>query len=87
MPGIIISTSQTGRHLACSDMVDGSSIRPPSQQTATNPEGKYLAIYETDASNPGKAGEGLGKLRPTWEQRGRLFDAIERVFRITARPM
>ena len=54
---------------------------------ATIPKGKYLAIYETDSGDPGKAGEELGKMRPTWERRGRLFDATERVFRITARPI
>jgi hypothetical protein len=47
--------------------------------------GKYLALYETDAGDPGKAGEELGKLRANWEQRGRLFDATERVMRLTAR--
>jgi hypothetical protein len=54
---------------------------------ATIPKGKYLAIYETDSSEPDKAGEELGKMRPAWERRGRLFDATERVFRITARPI
>ena len=52
---------------------------------ATIPKGKYLAIYETDASDPGKAAEELTKLRSSWEQRGRLFDGTERVLRITAR--
>ena len=45
---------------------------------------KYLALYETDAGDLGKAGEELGKLRANWEQRGRLFDATERVMRLTA---
>ncbi len=48
-------------------------------------KGKYLALYETDSSDPGKAGDELTKLRANWEQRGRLFDATELVLRATAR--
>ncbi len=48
-------------------------------------KGKYLALYETDSSDPGKAGDELIKLRANWEQRGRLFDATELLLRATAR--
>ena len=46
---------------------------------------KYLALYETHYGDPGKAGEEMGKVRTNWEKRGRLFDAIELVYRLTAR--
>ena len=48
-------------------------------------KGKYLALYETDSSDPDKAGDELTKLRANWEQRGRLFDGTELVLRATAR--
>ncbi len=47
--------------------------------------GKYLAIYETDYSDPSKAGDELIKQRPDWEQRGRLLSGTELVLRATAR--
>ena len=46
---------------------------------------KYLAIYETDNTDPAKARDELGKVRADWQQRGRLFDGIEVVSSLTAR--
>ena len=45
----------------------------------------YLALYETEQSDPAKAREALGKARADWEKRGRLSDTIEVVASLTAR--
>ena len=47
--------------------------------------GKYLTIYETADSDPGKALTEIMKRTPKWEQQGRLFDGVEAVFVIAAR--
>ena len=47
--------------------------------------GKYLAIYETDQSDPGKASDELQKLRLSWEQNGRFPEIIDVVYRVAAR--
>jgi hypothetical protein len=39
---------------------------------------KCSALDETDAGDPGKAVEALGKLQANREQQGRLFDAAQR---------
>ena len=49
------------------------------------PKAKYLAVYETDSSDPAKAGHELGKARADWQQRGRLFDGIDVTSSLTAR--
>ena len=48
-------------------------------------QAKYLALYETEQSDPAKAREALGKARADWEKRGRLSDTIEVVASLTAR--
>jgi len=48
-------------------------------------QARYLALYETEQSDPAKAREALGKARADWEKRGRLSDAIEVVASLTAR--
>ena len=48
-------------------------------------EATYLALYETEQSDPAKAREALGKARADWEKRGRLSDTIEVVASLTAR--
>src|SRR2546422_10451518 len=45
----------------------------------------YLALYETEQSDPAKAREALGKARADWEKRGRQSDTIEVVASLTAR--
>ena len=47
----------------------------------------YLALYETEQSDPAKAREALEKARAEadWEKRGRLSDTIEVVASLTAR--
>jgi hypothetical protein len=47
-------------------------------------KGKYLVFYETESSDPGKAGDELLKRRANWDQ-SRLFDGTERVLLATAR--
>ncbi len=47
--------------------------------------GKYLALYETDHGDPGKARHELGKHSPRWKESGRMHDALEVVFAISAR--
>jgi hypothetical protein len=49
-----------------------------------NTKGKYLTIYETDSSDPSRAGDELLKLRATWDPE-RLFDGTERMLLATAR--
>src|SRR6266852_8360 len=46
---------------------------------------KYLALYETEQSDPAKAREAMRKARADWEKRGRLSDTIEVVASLTAR--
>ena len=48
-------------------------------------QAQYLALYETEQSDPAKAREALGKARADWEKRGRLSDTIEVVAALTAR--
>jgi hypothetical protein len=45
----------------------------------------YLALYETEQSNPAKAREAMSKARADWAKRGRLSDTIEVVASLTAR--
>jgi hypothetical protein len=45
----------------------------------------YLALYETDQSDPAKVREALGQVRADWEKRGRLSDTIAVVASLTAR--
>ena len=52
---------------------------------ASLPQATYLALYETEQSDPAKAREALGKARADWEKRGRLSDTIEVVASLTAR--
>jgi hypothetical protein len=47
----------------------------------------YLALYETEQSDPAKVREAMSKARAEadWEKRGRLSDTIEVVASLTAR--
>jgi hypothetical protein len=45
----------------------------------------YLALDETEQSDPAKARAALGQARADWEQRGRLSDTIAVVASLTAR--
>ena len=55
------------------------SIEPQAAKT------KYLAIFETDNTDPAKASEEAAKFRPDWQQRGRLFDGTDPATSLTAR--
>ncbi len=46
---------------------------------------KYLAIYETDAADPAKASQELGKHIGEWAKQGRIINTIELVRSVTAR--
>ncbi len=48
-------------------------------------KGKYMALFETDQSDPAKALVELQKLAPNWESRGRLFSGQDTPVRMTAR--
>ena len=76
------------KHIHLPDVTAPGVFRHAIRFVNTNPkpgEGKYLATYETDHSDPGKAADELLKLRANWEHRGRLLGATDLVFRITAR--
>ena len=69
------------------DILDTGLYHTAYRYEALDPQAagvKYLAIYETDHSDPGKAGNELRKLRDNWGARGRLSDALDVVYRITA---
>jgi len=70
------------------DILDTGAYHTAYRYESLDPKvtrGKYLAVYETHYENSTKAREELGKVRADWERRGRLFDAMEVVFGITAR--
>ena len=70
------------------DILDSGLYNAAYRYEALDPQAtgvKYLAIYETDSSDPGKAGNELRKLRANWDQRGRMSDLIEVSRRMTAR--
>ena len=69
------------------DILDTGLYHTAYRYEALDPQAagaKYLAIYETDHSDPGKTGNELRKLRDNWAARGRLSDAHDVLYRITA---
>lgn len=45
------------------------------------PEGRYLAIYETDNQDPGELSALMARERPQWIEKGLYFPDIERLLR------
>jgi len=72
-----------GRHPGDGGLPHRLSVREPDPPQATKT--KYLALYETEQSDPAKAREAMRKARADWEKRGRLSDTIEVVASLTAR--
>ena len=70
------------------DILDVGAFHTAYRYESLDPEAtkaKYLAIYETDNSDPAKAREEHGKARAGWVQRGRMFDGLQAVSSLTAR--
>ena len=62
------------------DILDTGAFHTAYRYESLDPQatkGKYLAIYETEHSDPTKARAVLQKAIADWEQRGRLCDALE----------
>ena len=73
-------------HIA--DILDTGAFHTAYRYESLDPQatkGKYIAIYETDSSDPAEAGAELGKKRADWQQRNRMFDGIEVATSLTAR--
>ena len=69
------------------DILDAGAFHTAYRYESVDPEAtkaKYLALYETDNIDPGKAREAHAKARPDWERRGRLFDGLDVVSSLTA---
>ena len=70
------------------DILDSGLYNTAYRYEALDPQAtgaKYLAIYETHLSDPGKAGSELRKLRANWEERERMCGLIDVSRRMTAR--
>ena len=70
------------------DILDTGAFHAAYRYESIDPQAakaKYLAIYETDNTDPAKAQEEVAKLRGDWQQLGRLFDGMGPVSLLTAR--
>ncbi len=70
------------------DILETGAFHTAYRYESLNPQAtktKYLALYETEQSDPAKAREAMRKARADWEKRGRLSDTIEVVASLTAR--
>jgi hypothetical protein len=74
--------------LHVADILDTGAFHTAYRYESLDPQATkatYLAIYETDHSDPAEARGALGKARADWQKRGRLSDTIEVVASLTAR--
>ena len=70
------------------DMLDMGAFHAAYRYESLDPEasnGKFLAIYETDLTDPTAAVESIGKVLPELRRRDRMFDGLDVSFLIKAR--